>query len=88
MGQFSNPVTTHPHTNEVEVPPPPAGNETGNTTCSLLLVLVFGVCFHLLFVACSCSSWLVLVFEIESGTIFLVELLRFMSKAKNVLLTA
>ena len=23
MGQFSNPVATHPRTNEVEVPPPP-----------------------------------------------------------------
>ena len=23
MGQFSNPVATHPGTNEVEVPPPP-----------------------------------------------------------------
>ena len=25
MGQFSNPVATHPRTNEVEVPPPPRG---------------------------------------------------------------
>ena len=25
MGQFSNPMATHPHTNEVEVPPPPPG---------------------------------------------------------------
>ena len=25
MGQFSNPVATHPCTNEVEVPPPPPG---------------------------------------------------------------
>ena len=23
MGQFSNPVATHPHTNKVEMPPPP-----------------------------------------------------------------
>ena len=39
MGQFSNPVATHPSTNEVEVPPPPfrfshdfttgVGNATG-----------------------------------------------------------
>ena len=25
MGQFSDPVATHPRTNEVEVPPPPPG---------------------------------------------------------------
>ena len=32
----------------------------------LLLVLVFGMCFHLLFVAYCCSLLLLLVFEIES----------------------
>ena len=25
MGKFSNPVATHPRTNEVKVPPPPPG---------------------------------------------------------------
>ena len=35
-------------------------------TCSLLLVLVFGSCFHCLFVAFRCSSLIFLVFEIES----------------------
>ena len=34
--------------------------------CFLLLVLVFGACFHLPFVAFCCSSLLFLVFEIES----------------------
>ena len=34
--------------------------------CFLLLVLGFGACFHLLFVAFCCSSLLFLVFEIES----------------------
>ena len=34
--------------------------------CFLLLVLVFGACFHLAFAAFSCSSLLVLVFEIKS----------------------
>ena len=34
--------------------------------CFLLLVLVFGACFHLLFDAFCCSSLLFLVFEIES----------------------
>ena len=33
--------------------------------CFLLLVLVFGACFHLPFVAFCCSSLLFLVFEIE-----------------------
>ena len=35
-------------------------------SCFLLLVLVFGACFHLPFVAFYCSSLLFLVFEIES----------------------
>ena len=34
--------------------------------CFLLLVLVFGACSHLLFIAFCCSSLLFLVFEIES----------------------
>ena len=34
--------------------------------CFLLLVLVFGECFHLPFIAFCCSSLLVFVFEIES----------------------
>ena len=34
--------------------------------CFLSLVLVFGACFHLPFVAFCCSSLLFLVFEIES----------------------
>ena len=41
-------------------------NENGNEKCFLLLVLVFGACFHLPFVALFCFSLLVLVFEIES----------------------
>ena len=34
--------------------------------CFLLLVLVFGACFHLPFVSFCCPSLLVLVFEMES----------------------
>ena len=41
-------------------------NENGNEKSSLLLVLVFGACFHLPFVGFCCSPLLVLVFEIES----------------------
>ena len=41
-------------------------NENGHEKCSLLLVLVFGACFHLPFVAFRCSSLLFLDFEIES----------------------
>ena len=41
-------------------------NENGNEKCSLLLLLVFRVCFHLASVAFCCSSLLVLVFEMES----------------------
>ena len=41
-------------------------NENGNEKYSLLLVLVFGACFRLPFIAFCCSSFLVLVFEIES----------------------
>ena len=41
-------------------------NENGNEKCYLLLVLIFGGCFHLSLVAFCCSSLLVLVFEIES----------------------
>ena len=41
-------------------------SENGNEKCSLMLVLVFGACFHLPFVAFCCSSLLFLVFEIES----------------------
>ena len=41
-------------------------NGNGNEKCSLLLVLVFGACFLLQFVAFCCSSLLVLVFETES----------------------
>ena len=41
-------------------------NENGNEKCSLLLVLVFGACLHLLFIAFCCFLLLVLVFETES----------------------
>ena len=44
------------------------GNEKCSVTfsCSLLLVVVFGACFHLPLAAFCCSSLLILVFEIES----------------------
>ena len=46
-------------------------NENGNEKCSMLLfvanlILVFGACFHLPFIAFCCSSLRILVFEIES----------------------
>ena len=38
MGQFSNPVATHPRTNEVEVPPPPGVKPTlSRSICHFLL---------------------------------------------------
>ena len=41
-------------------------NASRTEKCFLLLVLVFGACFHLPFITFRCSSLLVLVFEIES----------------------
>ena len=41
-------------------------NENGTDKCSLLLVLVFGACFHLPIIGFLLLSVLVLVFETES----------------------